>query len=55
MKTIAIIYLTLIIIFKIVEVFMFGKERAPYSPTGWVVGLVLNFPVYWVLWQIATN
>lgn len=55
MKIIAIIYLALIIISKCAGVFMFGKESPPHSPGYWLAGLILNLPIYWILWQVATN
>lgn len=53
MEIVATIYLGLAIISKIWEVFSFGEERKPYSPTLWLTGLILNAPLYWILAYVA--
>lgn len=55
MKIIAIIYLAIMIFGKIAEAFLFGVERKPYSPTIWLVGLLLHLPLAWLLYQIIFN
>lgn len=55
MKIVAIIFLAVMIISKIWEVFCFGKERRPLTPTIWLIGLIINLPAYWIFWEVATN
>lgn len=55
MKEVATVYLIISIISKIWEVHCFGEERKPYSPAIWTVGLIVNAPIYWLLWKIAFN
>lgn len=32
--------------------FLFGEERKPYSPQSWLVDLVIQFPLLYVLYHV---
>jgi len=52
LTVVASFYLVLAIGGKLYEVFTFGKERAPSSPALWLIGLILNLPIYWILFTV---
>lgn len=54
MKTIALIYLILGILDIIVMPFVFGKERPEYSPTLWLLTLIFNLPLYYLLYTFLS-
>lgn len=54
-KIVAIIYILLMVFSKIWEVFSFGQEREPYSPKLWLIGFILNLPIYWILIHVITQ
>jgi len=55
MKILALIFLILAISTKLIDVFLFGKERNPLTPLEWTLGLAINLPVYYILYIVATT
>ncbi len=55
MKTIAIVFFCLNIAGIIIEPFLFGEERKPYSPGSWAIRTVFYMPLLWLLWQVITK
>ncbi len=55
MKIIAIIWLILILLDKVLTPFLFGRERTPYNALSWAIGLVLSAPLVYLLWVVATT
>lgn len=49
MKTVAIIFIGLIILNIIAEPFLFGTERKPYSAGKWLLGLPFSLTILYIL------
>lgn len=59
MSTATIIIAWVFTIFTILDVaftpFLFGEERKPYSPQGWLARLILvNVPMLYLLYNVIT-
>jgi len=55
LTVVASFYLILAIGSKTYEVFTFGEEKRPSSPRLWLVGLIINLPMYWILFTVIFN
>lgn len=52
MKTIAIIYLVVVILDIIVEPFYFGTSRPDRSPATWLAGIIFRLPLLYLLFKL---
>lgn len=55
LKIIAIFYILLILLDKLSTPFFFGKEREPYNPKLWLIGVVGSIPLLWLLFSVANQ
>ncbi len=55
MKTIALTYLILNLLGIMIEPFLFGEERRPYSPSQWAWKTLFHAPLIYLLYKIALS
>jgi len=52
-KIIAIFYIAMILLDKLLTPFFFGREREPYNPKLWLFGVLFIVPLLWLLFKVA--
>lgn len=53
MEILAWLYIGLYVIDKILMPFQFGKEREPYTPTYWLISILVSAPIVYMLFQLT--
>lgn len=52
MKTLAIIYITFIVINTLITPFLFGKSRGEYNAKNWIISMIGSIPLLYLLIKI---
>jgi len=55
MKIIALVFFITYVFVFLVQPSLFGKERDPYSFRNWILNLIINIPLIYLLYQVAFN
>ena len=52
MKIIAIVYLSVMVFILLLMPLLFGKERKPYNYQDWLGNIIINLPLFWLLYKV---